>query len=138
MNKNIKKTRRTYTIEDKIAVIQFKHENIHVTQSYLSSKFNMPIGTINYILKHKEEISKLSSNPKKKNLVIHNKFESIEGYLFDQFNIKRAKNHIITNDLLKEAAISISKKLNLTEFKAPNSWIINFKKIKYFTGSDTR
>ncbi|KAG0439105.1 Tigger transposable element-derived protein 6 [Dictyocoela muelleri] len=54
--------------------------------------------------------------------------------LYEWFNIKRNKNHVITNDILSEKAFIIAKNFDFYDFKASSKWVLNFKEyynIKY-------
>lgn len=102
---NKKKNRKSYSLEDKYQVVLHHQKYKTTIQQTLSVKFNMPIGTINAILKKQDEIKEkfLSGSTKEKlKQKIHqqSKTDRISKILFHWFSQQREKNKIITNDLL--------------------------------------
>ncbi len=68
---NQRKTRKSYTIAEKQALIMFYEENKFNgrSQQTLPQKFKMPVGVVNNILKNKKELMNVDF-PKTKKIII--------------------------------------------------------------------
>lgn len=121
---NNKKTRKTYSNQQKQEVLKYKEENPHTTYENLSQKFKMPLGTIHGIFKQKD---KIVSKKEGKKIAEKRKFQAIDEPLFDWFIKQRGQDKTIdTQELLSEAK-SIAKSLKISDFKGSYTWATSFK-----------
>ena len=98
------------------------------TLSGLSAKFNLPISTIQTILKNKEKILNPDINVETKHLK-QAKYLDIEEALDKWFaEVKSKPNITIQGPELKFQALKFAVKLGHPEFLASQGWIENFKK----------
>lgn len=130
MNKqNQKNKRKRYTNFNKIAVLNYQNDNPCATQEFLASKFRMPKGTINELIKNKEKYLKIEEKYKNQcrayfSVQSHGIYEP----LYEWIVKKRKFNHLISNGLLMEMATKIAEKMKIKNFKASTTWITRFKK----------
>ncbi|KAG0442716.1 hypothetical protein DMUE_0063 [Dictyocoela muelleri] len=133
---NQKRESKHYNMNDKLSVLDYKGENPFINQKELQNIFKMSAGIIDLIQKN-EAMTRNQSKIKEgnKNIVFMPKInKTIYPILYEMFNIKRNKNHVITNDILSEKALIIDKSFDFHDFKASSKWGWNFKKyynIKY-------
>jgi DDE superfamily endonuclease/Tc5 transposase DNA-binding domain len=126
---NQKQTRRHVSIDEKIKILDYKLLNPDVTQLGLTKKFNISLGTINSILKKEKDLRKICENKRNAKNITQTKEinQKLFNVLFEWFNRKRLMNHILTDDLLTEKALSIANAYNFQSFKASNTWLRKFK-----------
>ena len=102
-------------------MISFKEKFPSVTLRELSSKFDLCLGVIHRILKNKEKLKNIPSTKIKK--IKREQFPLIDQKTFELFVLKRQKNFITNGDLIKRAALRISKAFGIKDFKASNGWL---------------
>uniref|UniRef100_A0A0L8G516 Uncharacterized protein n=1 Tax=Octopus bimaculoides TaxID=37653 RepID=A0A0L8G516_OCTBM len=116
---NKKSKRKTYTISQKLEVLNHKKKNPLATQEELKKKFKMSIGVINSILKTNPNTSK-----KKKRSLRKEEFSNSECYksyprsTLSGFRKKRSNFHTVTNEILKITSLKIADCLQIKDFKA--------------------
>ncbi|XP_029656431.1 tigger transposable element-derived protein 6-like [Octopus sinensis] len=131
----MKKKRKTYQIQQKLEVIDFKKNNPAVTQEKLAQRFNMPIGVINSTLT-KMQLYGSRRHKQKKNITFKSCTDKIYEPLYAWIQNKRFCNHTITNEMVREMALKIAQRFYIENFKASHPWISRFKeeyKIKTLT-----
>ncbi|XP_029657297.1 major centromere autoantigen B-like [Octopus sinensis] len=105
----MKKKRKTYQIQQKLEVIDFKKNNPAVTQENLAQRFNMPIGVINSTLK-KMQLYGSRRHKQKKNITFKSCTDKIYEPLYAWIQNKRFCNHTITNVMVREMALKIAQR----------------------------
>ncbi len=120
-------SRSALTLEQKIDVIKSSET---LSQRKLAEKFSCGKTQILNILKRKRELMdewEDNTDSQRKRLCTR-PFQVIEDRLWDWFCNARGRGVPVSGPLLQEKALNIAKELNITDFKASNGWLANFKK----------
>jgi len=130
---NATKKRKSYTLKEKAEVIDYHLVNTEKSQSFLATKFSMPIGTINRIIQNKHIIKNQLNHDKKQNvnmkkLLATRTTEIFEDDLFNWFCVQRSTMKNISNDILSIAASNFAKQYDNHDFKCSYTWLKHFKR----------
>lgn len=83
--------RKRFTINEKKKILSYHDENIKCTQKEMSKKFDVPLGTVNSILRNKDYIKGLEGNIKTKSLKNNFKTKIFDDKLYEWFALKRKR-----------------------------------------------
>ena len=125
-----KKKRTTINASIKREVILYKQNHPQATHETIATHFNLKNGiqmsrrAIGDILAKSERwlCTQGSNGSAKKGA-----HPLLEHSLFTWFSHVRSQNMVITEDLLKEKAASLSQAMNIENFKCSNGWVHRFK-----------
>ncbi|KAG0439778.1 Major centromere autoantigen B [Dictyocoela muelleri] len=126
MNNHKKSTRKRLNYENKKEIIIFKQNNPNITQREISLRFNIPLSSVNDILKNKDIILSAKHNQK---INIKNNFKTkiFDEKLIEWFNLKRKKFCTIQDINMKEMSLELANLYGIKNFKASNGWLQKFK-----------
>lgn len=79
----VEKKRKRLTMEEKQQILIFCSKNSSKTQRDLAKELNIPLGTLNGLLKNKTNVENMNGNVKAKNIICNYKTKSIDNRLFE-------------------------------------------------------
>jgi len=128
------KKKRSFTLDEKLRIIQEIENNPSDTRAVVASRLGIPLSTLKTIYGKREEIrQQLTKAGSSGTSTLRNrrgKFDDIEKTLFEWFRQQRnAKPPIpVSGPILQEKAKEIAEKLNIMDFKASIGWLDKFKR----------
>ncbi|KAG0439191.1 Major centromere autoantigen B [Dictyocoela muelleri] len=100
-----------------------------MSQRDISKKLKIPLGTLNSILKNRQEIERVNNtNDNSKSICNNFKTKAIDMKLFEWFISKRRRFITIQGLILQEMTIKKVKSVNIYNFSASNRMLQLFKR----------
>ncbi|OQR99970.1 transcriptional regulator ATRX-like [Thraustotheca clavata] len=136
-NENPKKKSKELSVPEKIALITHASRG-HPTNSKLAKQFGVSSATVSRILKRKHEYLTLSKSLTRDN-VRKRKFRSdsnalLNSLVYKWYQDSIARNMHVSGPMLRDKALRLAAELEITDFKASNGWIDNFRQ-RYHIGN---
>ena len=121
-----KSKQKQLSLQDRVNIIDQSNKK---SQRELASSFNVSLGTVNKVIKERNQIMErfLSGESKEQTRKQEPKFCRLEQRLLSWFHTARSRNIVVTGPLLQTKALEIAKNMDV-DFKASNGWLYRFQK----------
>ncbi|KAM3915651.1 tigger transposable element-derived protein 4-like [Leptodactylus fuscus] len=125
------KKRTKLTVQQKVEIIRELEGNSSLRQTDLANRYNMPLTTVNTIVRNKKHIleqsEKLGKMSGKLSKFRKAKHEELENILMKWINQARAAGINIDGSVVREKANTLAAKMNVKDFVASSGWFTRFK-----------
>ncbi|KAM3936770.1 tigger transposable element-derived protein 4-like [Leptodactylus fuscus] len=125
------KKRTKLTVQQKVEIIRELEGNSSLRQTDLANRYNMPLMTVNTIVRNKKHIleqsEKLGKMSGKRSKFRKAKHEELENILMKWINQARAAGINIDGSVVREKANTLAAKMNVKDFVASSGWFTRFK-----------